>query len=126
MDVCGQAPRSEAGKYFRRNMWFWPPLAGWITSLWPELTASCQYWFSNDGDGLNDEQSVALADAIDAHLASGEFERLHAMVSASEAMEEYGGEYAPWKGKGTGFPLRAEDLREFSAFLRDCGGFKIW
>lgn len=122
MDVYGQAPRSEAGKYFRRGMWSWPPLATWITTRWPELTSACQYWFSNDGDGLNDEQSVALADAIDAHLASGEFERVHALVS--EAMEGYGGEYAPWKGSGR-FPLRAEDMREFSAFLRDCGGFEI-
>ena len=113
MDVCGQAPRSAAGKYFRRNIRHWPPLAGWITTVWPGLTSACQYWFSNDGDGLNDEQSVALADAIDEHLASGQFDRLMTRLMADLP-------------EGSHPPLEAEDLREFSAFLRDCGGFKIY
>ena len=65
MDVYGKAPTSEVGTYFRRNVWWWHPLADLILDLAPAEAAPCQYWHTNDGDGLDAEQSVALADKLD-------------------------------------------------------------
>ncbi len=71
MDVYGKAPTTEAGAYFRNNVWWWGPLADFLLTTYPDLTASCTYWHSNDGDGLDDVRSTALAEAIERDLASG-------------------------------------------------------
>lgn len=71
MDVFGKAPTTKAGEYFRNNNWWWHPLADFLLATYPDLTASCTYWHSNDGDGLDGVRSVALAEAIERDLASG-------------------------------------------------------
>lgn len=81
MDIYGEAATSEAGEYFRNNVWWWRPLADYILRMHPELASSCAEWHSNSGDGLNAEESIALADALDADLASG-------------AVDKYSKEYA--------------------------------
>ena len=71
MDVYGKNAKSEIGGYFRRNVWGWRPLADCILDLAPEEAAGCTYWHSNDGDGLDGEGAIRLADRIDALLTSG-------------------------------------------------------
>ena len=71
MDIYGKAATTEAGSYFRNNVWWWRPLADYVTGTYPALTEACTYWHSNDGDGLNAERSLALAEAIERDLASG-------------------------------------------------------
>lgn len=80
MDVYGRKPIDERGEYFRNNVWWWRPLADFITEQFPGIAAKCQYWHSNDGDGLGAKASVKLADAIDEALASGmvdEYAKMH-------------------------------------------------
>jgi hypothetical protein len=67
MDVIGKAPTSDHGKYFRRNIWGWHPLADAVQKIAPEICAKCKYWHYNDGDGLDDKNSRALARAIRNH-----------------------------------------------------------
>lgn len=71
MDVFGTKPTSEAGKYFRNNMWWWRPLADFITRSYPEIASQCDYWQSNDGAGLDAEASLQLAELLDRDLANG-------------------------------------------------------
>jgi hypothetical protein len=71
MDVCGKAPRSELGHYFCANSSGWPPLADYCCHVAPEICASCKHWHSNDGDGLTDTQSVALARILIASINNG-------------------------------------------------------
>lgn len=71
MDVYGKKPKNEAGEYFRNNVWWWRPLADYIIEQHPDLAAGCEYWHSNDGDGLGARKAVKLADALDADLESG-------------------------------------------------------
>ena len=70
-DVLGK----ENGAYFRRTIWYWPSLGTALVEMFPELTAPCKHWFTNDGDGLDKEQSLKLAEAIREALAAGEVER---------------------------------------------------
>lgn len=65
MDIYGKAPANETGEYFRRNAWGWRPLATLCCTLCPKETAACTYWQSNDGDGLDANEAVALANALD-------------------------------------------------------------
>jgi hypothetical protein len=71
MDVIGRAPTNETGAYFRRNVWGWRPLAHLACTLCPKETAACEYWQSNDGDGLDGPGARALADALQDQLNQG-------------------------------------------------------
>lgn len=105
MDVFGKQPRSKTGEYFRNSIWWWHPLADYILENSPqELTSKCRYWHSNDGDGLDDEDSKKLADHLQQLIDSG-----HTAASA--------GRY--------GRCFSVDNVQEFADFLRDCGGFEI-
>jgi hypothetical protein len=71
MDVSGRKPTTEAGKYFRNNVWWWRPLADYCCEVAPDITAKCTYWQSNDGDGLNARDSVKLADVLQREIDNG-------------------------------------------------------
>jgi hypothetical protein len=43
-----------------------------ITTLCPQETSACKHWQTNDGDGPNSAQALALAAAIERKLRSGE------------------------------------------------------
>lgn len=82
MDVYGKEPANKTGEYFRRSVWGWHPLADYVTESFPDLTAGCSYWQSNDGDGLDADDSRALSDALLAAVADG---TVAAYVSARDA-----------------------------------------
>lgn len=71
MDVYGTAPTGKQGEYFRRSAWGWRSLADLMCELAPNITAACQHWQTNDGDGLDAAGAVLLADALDVALADG-------------------------------------------------------
>jgi hypothetical protein len=71
MDVFGNNPVSEQGEYFRANVWWWSPLADYCCQVAPEISARCRYWHSNDGDGLDARDAVALAEALQRELTIG-------------------------------------------------------
>lgn len=71
MDVIGVNPKSETGSYFRNNVWWWRPLADYCLTNHPHIAEACEYWHSNDGDGLDEEGSIALANALMDDIATG-------------------------------------------------------
>ena len=91
MDVFGRRPSSEAGEYFCNNFSWWHPLAEYCCEIAPAITKHCKLWHSNDGDGLNAAQSLALADRIEAELATG---RAHLYARAHHVRDEVRAGYA--------------------------------
>jgi hypothetical protein len=80
MDVFGNNPVSEQGEYFRANVWWWSPLANYCREVAPEITARCRYWQTNDGDGLNAADTLALAEILQREIKSGHtatYARMH-------------------------------------------------
>ncbi len=80
MDIHGRNPTGERGEYFRNNVWWWRPLADYCITVAPDICASCKYWHSNDGDGLDAAGAVALADALENEIRAKrtkDFERRH-------------------------------------------------
>ncbi len=71
MDVFGKNAASKTGEYFRNNVWWWRPLAAYACKVAPDVTAKCKYWQSNDGDGLNAQDSRKLADLLQEEIDSG-------------------------------------------------------
>ena len=72
MDVYGQNPEGPEGAYFRALISQWPELIKIITTLCPQETSGCKHWHANDGDGLDSGQALALGNAIERKLRSGE------------------------------------------------------
>lgn len=71
MDVYGLRPKTQAGEYFRNNVWWWHPLWNYCATVSPELANKVKYPHSNDGDGLNAADSRKLGFAILASIESG-------------------------------------------------------
>ena len=173
MDVIGVNPTSEAGLYFRRNVWGWHPLARLVCHLAPAETSACSLWHTNDGDGLDAAQARGLADRLQQFVDDGTVDkqikardkRLAALADepctycngsgvrtdargielgfdkhiigpdtrANIAHPRFG--QTGWCNSCNGighsrpsetlYPLDAEDVVAFIAFLSDCGGFEI-
>lgn len=75
MDVFGTEPTSEEGEYFRRTIWGWHPLAELVCAFAPDIAFRCTHWHTNDGDGLNGEDSRNLAKALRSALDIGHVAR---------------------------------------------------
>ncbi len=71
MDIYGQNPTSEVGEYFRNNVWWWRPLWEYCDSVAPEVCNRVVYAQSNDGDGLDSEGALELANILTIHINSG-------------------------------------------------------
>ena len=71
MDVYGKNPTAEAGQYFRRNVWGWRPLWQYVENVHPEIAGLVKHGYSNDGDGLDDENSLELASLLRTDITSG-------------------------------------------------------
>lgn len=147
MDVYG-----TNGTYFRNNVWWWHPLWNYCCLVAPEICDGVKYGHTNDGDGLNRVNSVALAEILRAEIKSGataKYSREYAKAQKAlpdEPCNICGGTgkrkeppaVGPGKIKcngcggkgrvrpfGTNYPFSVENVREFAAFLEKCGGFEI-
>jgi hypothetical protein len=112
MDVYGSEPADECGEYFRNNVWWWHPLAAYVTETAPDISCRCEDWHSNDGDGLDRDDALALADLLQAEIDSGRTASFAARHAGSVA--RYGCQFS------------VENVQEFVTFLRGSGGFVIW
>ena len=143
-DIYGTNPTSPEGDYFRRSIWSWSPIPSFCIDTAPELCEPCDYWFSNDGTGLDSDQAIALADHIDTCLADGTADAYiadrikedediptqvkcerHTLIDIKDCNSCKGtGLRDNWlKGRGI---LDRKDLVEWSTFIRASGGFEIW
>jgi len=170
MDVLGNNPSGESGKHFRNNVWWWHPLWGYCCEVLPEICNKVEEGHSNSGDGLDAEDSVLLAQALEESVRSGyakRYETEYRQHLATLAREKcplcegtgtrmdaigvqygqhdkkltpeqaalYGREFG-WcngcDGHGTrenfmtNYPFDVSNVEEFTQFLRQCGGFRIF
>lgn len=75
MDVIGTNPSSTKGAYFRNNVWWWHPLWDYCSSIAPEICDKVENAHSNDGDGLDELDSVELGKRLLASLKDGTAKR---------------------------------------------------
>ncbi len=152
MDVYGKAPRTEAGKYFRNNVWGWHPLWRYCQQVAPEVTGAVKHGHTNDGDGLTGSGSLVLAKRLQAEIDAGRTAQYaqtftdQLKATPDEVCWICGGtgyrQSPPVCGPGdkpcngcdsTGkvrpidcwYHFSVENVQEFVRFLRDCGGFEI-
>lgn len=156
MDVYGKNPVSETGEYFRRNVWGWHPLWSYVEDVYPEIASEVEYAHTNDGDGLDEAMCEILAVKLEEDIKSGYaqeyIDKRNAHLDSLPLLDcEYcrgsgirkdkvGIELGMLErktcngcnGEGkkkqfdTWYHLELNDIKEFAAFLKDCGGFQIF
>ena len=71
MDVIGK----KEGSYFRNNVWWWRPLWNYCLKVSPTICGKVENAQSNDGDGLNADDSKALASILKNCIEDGTCEQ---------------------------------------------------
>lgn len=120
MDISGKEPINESGEYFRFSIWSWSPCAQLIETVRPDLARKIEYLYSNDGSGLNKEDSIELGFSIQNFVNSEDYEKFYRTLPEKET---------GWSNsKVTGWSkfIEKERILEFAEFLKNCGGFEIW
>jgi hypothetical protein len=146
MDVIGNAPRSKCGEYFRRNVWWWRPLWAFCEQVASDIIPKDNLGHCNVGWGLDDSDSCGLADRLQYHLDSGDISgskfihmiemecfmgELCDLANVTGERWSHGDRACRKYGKGCLRPRERcylfceANVRDFAAFLRDCGGFRI-
>lgn len=76
MDVFGQKPVNDTGKYFRNNIWYWRPLWSYVIDNYSHLLDDdCVEGFTNSGYGLDDDTAIQLGLSILADIANGKIKQ---------------------------------------------------
>lgn len=136
MDVWGLKPSSPAGRYFRANIWSWRPIHELNAKLCGDLLdeETLQKMTFNDGAGPTDpDVCKKMAERFEQWLehhteghqldlglrvtSEGRFVPPNEVATLpAEEVQELRSPYA----------VEDEHLKEWVAFLRDCGGFEVW
>lgn len=137
-DIFGRKPTAPEGEYYRSNIWYWPPFVAMCRRLAPRESKGCKGWEVNEGRGLNAADALRLANRLDGLLADGTIAayieetgeppvtELQASVLKFIKTFTKGGTVEA-NAPGVAAPAVTEDdVREFIAFLRTCGGFRIF
>jgi hypothetical protein len=131
MDLHGHNPTAPEGEYFRASIWTWPSLVKVITALCPEETSNCKNWEYNEGDGLNGEQALRLAEALERKLRSGEV--AFALCDPAQITTAKTGAAITALLQSQGVIVEHQEpvidehfVGKFAAFVRASGGFSIW
>lgn len=132
MDVYGRKPSSEAGEYFRANVWSWRPIHILIIELCADLLTekTLSRMALNDGAGPKDhktciEMAKRFEQWMEHHTEGYRVEsdlRVNAegrFVSAEELAAN------PDMETTTPYEVSDEHLKEWVEFLRHCGGFRV-
>lgn len=150
-DLHGIDPVTKEGEYFRNNCWWWRPLWQYVCAnckdiLTPKQIQSGEY---NDGVLIEEEQCIKIADRLDALVKKGKTEAYAKdYVKFQKELPDEPCDICKGKGirndnfvkgkcnacDGTGkkrpwvcsYPFSVENVKEFSEFIRDSGGFEIW
>ena len=134
MDVIGRNPDSDAGKYFRANVWSWRPIHDLIIELCSDLLdeKTLELLAYNDGAGAADQETcTAMASRFEVwmeHHAHG-----HEIDIPGTRIKNDGSfvteeelEANPDLETTTPYGVEDEHLKEWIEFLWHCGGFKVW
>ena len=144
-DLTGNKAKSKKGEYFRNNVWWWRPLAEYVM-------LNCNVndfaeWGFNNGHLVEETEALDIADKLDELIASRETAKYareyRAMLKKlpKEKCDLCNGTGVRndkiVQGKCNGcvkgfrdnfaihYPFSVENVRNFSKFCRDSGGFTI-
>lgn len=134
MDIDGRNPDSEAGKYFRANVWSWRPIHDLIYRLCSDLldAETLEAIGYNSGAGPTDDETCKeMANRFELwmeHHAEGHGIDIDGMRMKTDGELLIGDNLEGVPDEETLSPYAVDDehLKEWIEFLRHCGGFEVW
>lgn len=114
-DIYGRKPSSDAGKYFRNNVWWWRPLRMLISLTCADILTieEMRKLGFNDGHLYSRKKAQAIASRL------GEIAADEKLLSSYEAKIK---NVLPEIYKGC---WSKDNILWFVEFLRNCGGFEV-
>jgi hypothetical protein len=133
MDVWGRHPDSEAGEYFRANLWGWHPIYQMIIELCSDLLdeETLALMETNDGAGPEDaatckKMAIRFSNWMEHNINGAIMESADLRVdddgrflTEEETAQNPNAGHSP-------FRIKDEDLKEWIEFLWHCGGFNVY
>lgn len=153
-DLFGCAPKAKGGEYFRNNVWWWRPLWAYVCDVCTDILTEEDRTGGafNDGHVIGEAKARAIHSRLTQLLENGAVasyaERrarelaalpdedctICAATGKRKNPPETGAGNEPCNGcSGTGkvppwdkhYPFDVDNVREFAAFLEECGGFEV-
>lgn len=114
-DIYGLAPSSDAGKYFRNNVWWWRPMRGLIILTCGDFLTveEVRELGFNNGYGYSAEKAAAIA------------RRLAEVAADDELLASYEKQIKEMLPESYESFWSKDNVLEFVQFLRNCGGFEV-
>ena len=131
IDLVGKKARCATGETFSRSSHNWSFLMHAVFNLVdPSITARCHNWMSCDGQGLNEHDALSMAEELQHHIGPrGELTRALEELTLRRNAPNEGWDQDDFGALFQGIAdlkfLIEEEIPEFIAFLRQCGGFEI-
>ena len=148
MDVYGIEPYTEAGEYFRANVWMWRPLWNYVCDVCSIDDETRKRGHYNDGHVIDEDAATSIGMMLRSLLKSGVVQkyadhrekRLAALPDEQckycEGTGQRNDEFVQGTcnecgGKGTvrpfetRYPFDIKWIEEFAEFSRQSGGFEI-
>ena len=134
-DVFGIRPRSEAGQYFRNNIWWWRRLWDFCVHVTPEFTeddANQGHW--NNGHVIEGEKHASLVRNLEKALQDkgryqawiADSEQRYLRNSQAVRLRIRGSKATEYPDFNTcNHPFAWANVEEFLEFLKANAGFQI-
>ena len=119
-DIVGIKAKSEKGKYFRNNVWYWRPLWQYICDECDDILTikEAEGGCFNDGVKITKSKAERIAKRLQKKLEDGSID-LH-KAGYDGMVEEVGDKWAK------SYPFEVDNVIDFIEFCKESGGFKIY
>jgi hypothetical protein len=126
---------SQSGTYFRNNVWWWRPLADYVlrfTKVIPENEH--EHWGYNDCYEVSQENAEMISQQLDHLIKSGhckayadkfEKQRLKIEKQFPDQYKRKWDQLYDKKNFNGNYPFSVDNVKEFSEFCKNSGGFTI-
>ena len=148
MDVYGIEPYTEAGQYFRANVWMWRPLWNYVCDVCSIDNETRERGHYNDGHVIDEDAATSIGMMLRSLLESGVVQKYadhrekslaalpdeqcaHCEGTGQRNDEFVQGTCNGCDGKGTvrpfetNYPFDIKWIEEFAEFAKQSGGFEI-
>jgi hypothetical protein len=132
MDVYGRKPSAPEGKYFRANIWSWPPIHAPMVELCSDLLSkkTLAKMAFNDGAGPRNQATCTqmanrLEQWMEHHTEGHGLESDLRVTQDGRFVSEQELAENPDLETVSPFSVKDDHLKEWIEFLRYCGGFKV-
>lgn len=132
-DIYGVNAKTSKGEYFRNNIWWWSNLWEYVCDIGLKegiLTQEdCGKGGHNGGEKIGARKAAKLAKALQESIDNGTAALFQKKIDASKLAAVFNNKDKKFGDPGysydDSYPFSITNLKEFTDFVKDSGGFEI-